>query len=188
MSLRDLVAEPFALLLELERRAKAAIAALDGADSETEEWIGIGFRLGQENFVAGRTDVREVLPFPDQLTRVPGAKPWLRGIANIRGQLLTIVDLKTFLGAGRTQADRHARVLHLASREVPTAIIVDEVMGFRRFNTEEFRPEVAATKIRCEQYLAGGYQRGTDSWPLFDLAKLLEDDHFLSPGGQVTVQ
>ncbi len=84
--------------MELERRARAAIAAREGAPAAADEWVGIGFRLGAERFVTSRADVREVLPIPEQVTRVPGAKPWLRGIANLRGQLLTVVDLKSFLG------------------------------------------------------------------------------------------
>ena len=93
MSLQALAEQPFELLVELERRARAAIAAREGTPTASDEWVGIGFRLGAERFVTSRADVREVLPIPDQVTRVPGAKPWLRGIANLRGQLLTVVDL-----------------------------------------------------------------------------------------------
>ena len=108
MNLQALAEQPFELLLELERRARAAIAAREGAPASADEWVGIGFRLGAERFVTARADVREVLPIPEQVTRVPGAKPWLRGIANLRGQLLTVVDLKSFLGAGAPTADRQA--------------------------------------------------------------------------------
>lgn len=187
MSLRELARNPFELLLELERRAKAASASQRGAKAATEEWIGIGFRLGAESFVAPRGDVREVLPVPEQLTRVPGAKPWLRGIANVRGQLLTVVDLKSFLGAGRTQTDRQTRVLHLSGRDLSTAVMVDEVLGFRRFGADEYRREAPATVIRCESYLAGGYRRGSESWPLFSLSRLLEDDLFLRAGERAAV-
>ena len=100
MNLQALAEQPFELLVELERRARAAIAAREGTPAASDEWVGIGFRLGAERFVTSRADVREVLPIPEQVTRVPGAKPWLRGIANLRGQLLTVVDLKSFLGAG----------------------------------------------------------------------------------------
>ena len=111
MNLQALAEQPFELLVELERLARAAIAARDGAPAAADEWVGIGFRLGAESFVTSRGDVREVLPVPEQVTRVPGAKPWLRGIANLRGQLLTVVDLKSFLGAGSANAERQARVL-----------------------------------------------------------------------------
>jgi twitching motility protein PilI len=182
LSLETLVEQPFELLLELERRAKAAIAARDGADTSSEEWVGIGFRLGAERFVAPRGDVREILPLPESVTRVPGAKSWLRGIANIRGQLITVVDLRSFLGAGRSQPDRRARVLLAASREVPTALVVDEVLGFRRFGEDEFSEEPPATVIRCEHYINGSYRRGTEVWPRFSFSKLLEDEHFLNAG------
>ena len=182
MNLQALAQQPFELLLELERRARAAIAAREGSPVSADEWVGIGFRLGAERFVTGRADVREVLPVPEQVTRVPGAKPWLRGIANLRGQLLTVVDLKSFLGSGAPTSDRQARVLVVASREVPTGLIVDEVIGFRRFSSADYRAETSPGVIRCEHYLEGSYRRGTDVWPRFSLLKLLEDPLFLTAG------
>ena len=73
MSLRALADRPFELLVELERRARAAVAARQGSPAPADEWVGIGFRLGAERFVTSRSDVREVLPVPEQVTRVlPG--------------------------------------------------------------------------------------------------------------------
>ena len=182
MSLEALAERPFDLLLELERRARAAIAAREGAPAAVDEWVGIGFRIGAERFVTSRAEVREVLPLPEHITRVPGAKPWLRGIANLRGQLLTVVDLKSFLGAGSAGSERSARVLVVSSRDVPTGLIVDEVVGFRRFGPDDYRDEAPAGVIRCEHYLEGCYRRGTEVWPRFSLMKLLEDEHFLTAG------
>jgi twitching motility protein PilI len=182
LSLPELIDEPFRLLLAIEQRARDAIARRQGATDSVDEWIGVAFRLGNERFVTARADVREVLPAPEQLSRVPGAKPWLRGIANVRGQLLTIVDLKAFLGAGPMHADRKARLLMLASREVPTAVIVDEVLGFRRFSAGDYSKPTPVTEIRCEHYLAGSYRRGEESYPLFDMQVLLKDPSFLNAG------
>jgi twitching motility protein PilI len=182
LNLRALIDEPFQLLLAIEQRARDAVARRQGVNDAVDEWIGVAFRLGSERFLTARADVREVLPAPEQLTRVPGAKPWLRGIANVRGQLLTIVDLKAFLGAGPMHADRKARMLMLASREVPTAVIVDEVLGFRRFAAADFNEAAAVTEIRCEHYLAGTFRREGEVWPLFDLQRLLKDPSFLNAG------
>jgi twitching motility protein PilI len=182
LNLQALAQQPFELLLELERRARAVIAAREGAPASADEWVGIGFRLGTERFVMSRADVREVLPVPEHVTRVPGAKPWLRGIANLRGQLLTVVDLKSFLGAGAPTNDRQARVLVVASRDVPTGLIVDEVVGFRRFGSADYRAETPPSVIRCEHYLEGSYKRATEVWPRFSLPKLLEDPQFLTAG------
>jgi twitching motility protein PilI len=182
LSLAGLIDDPFELLLELERRAKAGMARQQGAEMVDDAWTGIAFRLGSETFVAPRADVREVLPVPEQLTRVPGAKPWLKGIANVRGQLLTVVDLLAFLGGGRTQFDRHTRVLHMAARELPSAVIVNEVLGFRRFPPVAYEAAAPDTELRCERYLAGRYQSGSEVWPVFSVAKLVEDEQFQHAG------
>jgi twitching motility protein PilI len=182
LSLRALADRPFELLVELERRARAAVAARQGSPAPADEWVGIGFRLGAERFVTSRSDVREVLPVPEQVTRVPGAKSWLRGIANVRGQLLTIVDLKSFLGAGGPANERQARVLVVASRDVPTGLIVDEVFGLRRFGQADFAESTPPSVIRCEHYLEGCYRRDAEVWPRFSLSKLLEDTQFLTAG------
>jgi twitching motility protein PilI len=180
LSLAELQDRPFELLLELERRARVASAARQGVRETAEDWVGIGFRLGAEHFVVARHDVREVMPVPDQITRVPGAKPWLRGVANVRGQLLTIVDLRAFLGGGSSLPDRRGRILVPASRDIPTGLVVDEVVGFRRFATAEHSDDAPVTIIRCEHYLEGGYRRGSEVWPRFSLPALLADEHFLA--------
>lgn len=182
MELSALAQQPFEALLELERRARALASANVSADEAVDEWVGIAFRLGGEHFVANRADVREVMPVPEAMTRVPGAKPWLRGVTNVRGQLLTVVELRAFLGSGAVLPDRRGRVLVLASRDVPTGLIVDEVFGFRRFRPTEFESHAPAPSLRCEQYLSGVYRRGSEVWPQFDLNSLLADEQFLNAG------
>ena len=179
MNLSELSQQPFELLLELERRAKQAIADREGGSGAVDEWVGVAFRIGGEQFVAPRDQVREVLPIPDSLTRVPGAKSWLKGIANVRGHLLPVADLKAFLGGGISMADRHSRVLVVNHRESPTGLMVDEVSGFRRFGPDDFKEEAPPTIVRCEGYLDGVYRTGGDSWPVFSLFGLVEDELFL---------
>ncbi len=182
MTLSALSDRPFELLVALERRARAVIASREGREEQAEEWIGVGFKLGQERFVTARSDVREVLSVPDVMTRVPGARSWLRGIANVRGQLITIVDLKAFLGGGVSMTDRRARVLVLASRDVPTGMLVDEVIGFRRFDSTDYTDETPVTALSCENYVNGGYRRDDETWPHFSLTELLRDEQFLQAG------
>ena len=66
--------------------------------------------MAGELYLVAREEAREVLGVPSPLTRVPGAKSWILGLANIRGQLLPIIDLRAFLGSGPTPAvAQHAR-------------------------------------------------------------------------------
>lgn len=177
--LRPLRDKPFELLRELERLARVALTG-QGRDLATErEWVGVAFRLSAENFLVAREETREVLGLPSVVTRVPGSKPWIRGVANVRGQLLPVVDLRAFLGGGATNTSRSTRVLVANHREVPAGLLVDEVLGFRRFADGEFSAVTAPTIARCERYLAGAFRRGSETWPVFSLRTLLESPEFL---------
>jgi twitching motility protein PilI len=178
-SLRSLRDKPFELLRQLERLARVALTG-QGRDAASErEWVGVAFRMSSENFLVAREETREVLGFPAVITRVPGAKAWIRGLANVRGQLLPVVDLRAFLGGGVTTIGRGARVLVANHREVPAGLLVDEVQGFRRFADGEFSATLPPTIVRCERYLAGAFRRGAESWPVFSLRTLLESTEFL---------
>jgi twitching motility protein PilI len=178
VELASLVKQPFELLREIERRSITAHSGAGGG-AMPAEWVGIGFRIGDEQFVASREQVREVLMLPDSMTRVPGAKRWLLGIANLRGHLLPLVDLKLLLGSGRTTLRRTTRVISVNHREIPAGLVVDDVQGFRRFMEHEFSDARPDTAVRCERYLAGEYRRGDESWPIFDLFAFIESNLFL---------
>jgi len=177
-SLRDLGDSPFELLQELERRSKAALAGFAEIGGDVAEWVGVGCRLGQERYLLDREEVREVMMMPSTITRIPGAKPWVAGLANLRGQLLPVIDLRAFLGAGSSKGTRGARVLVANSTEIPFGIIVDEVFGFRRFVASEYSPENPETIIHCDVYLNGACIRGDEIWPVFSLNKLAAAEDF----------
>lgn len=176
--LANLVEQPFALLGEMEKRSRVAHSEHGASDMPTD-WVGVGFRIGEEKFVASRDLVREVLMLPEDMTRVPGANRWLLGIANLRGHLLPLVDLKLMLGSGRTTLRRSTRVISINHREVPAGLVVDEVLGFRRFMDHEFANENQETVVRCDRFLSGTFQRGDESWPVFNLSDLVESNVFL---------
>ena len=134
--------------------------------------------------MASRDEVREVLMLPESITRVPGGKRWMLGIANLRGHLLPLVDLKLLLGTGRTSLRRMTRVISVNHREIPAGLVVDEVLGFRRFMDNEHVDEWPATVVRCDRYLSGAYQRGPDTWPVFGLFDLIESSTFLQAAAE----
>lgn len=174
-SLRD---RPFELLAELERRGRAVTASAAADAEKVGEWVGVALRMAGELYLVAREEAREVLGVPAQLTRVPGAKSWILGLANVRGQLLPIIDLRHFLGSGITPVTRNTRVLVVNHREIPAGLLVDEVLGFRRFAENEFSGDAPPTVARCERYLAGAFRRGHEQWPVLSLRTILESQSF----------
>lgn len=178
--LGELVASPFDLLLEIERRGRRAAA--DSLGQREHEWVGLAFRLGEEIFVATRDEVREVLVYPEQITRIPGSREWITGLSNVRGQLLPIIDLKAFLGGATTRPGRETRVIVVNHRDIPAGLVVDEVMGFRRFAGDQREQQAPDTMARCERYLRGAFRQDSDTLPVFDLTGLVESRQFLKAG------
>ena len=176
--LSELRDQPFALLRAMERRARRS-AGESGATPTAREWVGIGFRLGGTRFLAPRDEVREITTCPATLARVPGAKDWVAGLTSIRGQLLTVVDLKAFLGGEPTVVGRDSRILVINHRELGAGLLVDEILGFRRF------PDAARTEVRgrlaldCRRFLSGAFGQADETWPVFNLATLTESASFL---------
>ena len=178
-SLRSLRDRPFELLKELEKRSRAVAAGTTAESSVEREWVGVAFRMGGETFLVAREETREVLGYPAVVTRIPGAKAWVKGLANVRGQLLPMLDLRQFLGSGATASGRNTRVIVVNHRDVPAGLMVDEVLGFRRFAETEFNAEAPPTVIRCDNYLAGAFRRGGEVWPVMSLKSLLESQSFM---------
>jgi twitching motility protein PilI len=178
VALRSLRDRPFELLAELERRGRAVSAQMEKEGAAGREWVGVALRMAGDLYLVAREETREVFGVPAGMTRVPGAKPWIKGLANVRGQLLPIIDLRQFLGSGTTQITRNTRVMVVNHRDIPAGLLVDEVLGFRRFAEGEFTGDAPPTVARCERYLAGAFRRASEQWPVLSLRSVLESPAF----------
>ncbi len=118
---------PFEILADYEQRSLAHVAGLPEQLDAPGLWRGVGFRIGGKRLAAGFDEVVEILPMP-QVTPVPGAQPWMLGVANIRGNLLPIVDLKQFLEGERTVIHEGQRVLIVSTKNMDT----DRAWGLRQ--------------------------------------------------------
>lgn len=172
-SLRALRGEPFRLLAELDRRLR--IARSDAAGSSSEIWQGLAFRNGERWVVAPKDDVREVIQ-PPRVTRIPNARPWLAGVANVRGSLLTLVDLGRLFGGEGSRATRTARVLVLNSDQTPAGFLVDEVAGYRQFTAAEQAPPELPENDAMAPFVLGGFRREGRAWQVLSLHKLAQSE------------
>jgi twitching motility protein PilI len=170
--------EPFKLLQIMEQRCRATDQ--DGSTgSERREWVGVAFRVGNETFMTSRSDVREVLTVLPT-TRVPGANNWIRGLANLRSQLMPVIELAKFLGVSEHSSTGLERMLVINHDKIPAALIVDEVLGFRRFvDSELSKGTTAETKLNVGPFVLGTCQRAGNTWSVLGLRKLIESTPFM---------
>lgn len=177
-ALLELRERPFELLLELERRSRIAASGRGQESGQQEEWVGVGFRVGRTLLVASREEVREVLIWPG-VTTLPGAKPWMLGLANVRGQLLPVSDLSSFFGGEPITLGRSSRVIMVNHPDVPAGLLVDEVRGFRRFIASEKAEVMPETLPGMTPFLAGAYGNEDEMWGVLGLHGLVESAVFL---------
>jgi purine-binding chemotaxis protein CheW len=76
--------------------------------SETGQYMT--FKLGDELFAINVSQVREVLEVP-QITKVPAAPAYMRGVVNVRGQAIPVVDLHLRFGLPSTPDTVQSRVI-----------------------------------------------------------------------------
>ncbi|TJY62002.1 chemotaxis protein CheW [Sinimarinibacterium sp. CAU 1509] len=173
--IRAMRGDPFGQLLALEEQLQAS--RVDSVAGTSQNWIGLGFRIGERWFVAPREDVREVIPQPPS-THIPNAASWLRGLANVRGELLAIVDLAGLLGLTPSETHRAQRVLVLNSRRIPAGLLVDEVAGYRQFTVGEQRNELVRAAQPFTPYLLGAFVHEGQPWLAMSLHKVALGDAF----------
>lgn len=175
---------PLALLRDLERRSRSHAHGLPQQEELKQEWGGIAFSLGQTRLLAPLGEVIEILTIPG-LSRIPGVKPWVLGIANVRGNLLPIMDLAGYLHGSNTVMHKRSRVLVMNYNGVFAGLLVDNVTGLRRFEQEDLTTEVPGTISGAYvPYLERAYRKDQEHWAVFSMHRLVKTPEFL----QVTTQ
>ena len=169
---------PILLLHELDQRSRAHAHHLPQQLEVKITWDGIGFRLGDIQLVAAMDQVKEILTHV-RFSRLPGVKSWVRGVANVRGNLLPILDLSGIVLGETSKMNRRSRVLVLQHRGIHAGLVVDEVLGMRHFLEEEFVKDVGQLSASLQQYSTGVYRQSGDVWGVLDIHRLVEMPQFM---------
>ncbi len=168
----------FKKLLEYEQRALSFQPGKGKDEYKLGEWVGVIFRIGETRLTCNIDRVHEFLP-PPPVTRVPGTKPWILGLSNVRGDLVTIVDLSLFLGGKRSILTARSRLLASSLRGRPVGLLVDEVFGQQDFVADEATGAQLARGSPLSAYISKQFHMGKDVWQELDLDALFGTPEFL---------
>jgi purine-binding chemotaxis protein CheW len=155
----------------LKLRAQALAREPKGAQAPEDSIEVIEFVLAYEKYAVESSFVREVHPLKD-LTPVPCTPGYVRGIVNVRGQVLSIVDVKRFFDLPEKGLPDLNKVIILRSDSMEFGILADLIVGTRIVSMDELQASLPTlTGIRGE-YLKGVT---ADRVVVLDGEKLLSD-------------
>ena len=148
---------------------------LQSAAAGTRVPTKLGLRAGGEAWLVDLQEAGEVIPVP-AISPVPLARPWFKGVANVRGNLYSVSDLGALLGLQPTAVTDQARLLLVADRfRAGAALLIESSLGLR--NAQDLKHqagEAAQAWVRAHYEDADGKR-----WKELDVSALIHDEAFL---------
>ena len=171
------IEDPFEFLLDLEKRTLEKSVGLPSVDQIEQEWVGVGFRIGDSKLIASMSDIKEILDLPE-FTLVPGVKSWIVGVANVRGSLLPIMDLKGYLLGEEIRNRSKGRVIVIDYKGFNTGLVVEEVYGMRHFREGELSEDIPDVPEQITPFVERAFKSEDEHWPVFSFSQMTEDERF----------
>jgi len=168
----------FAALCHLDQRCRDHGAGMPQQEEPADIWAGVLFFVGRISLLSSLADIEEVLDLPQGITRVPATTHWVHGIANNRGTLLPIFDLRSFLFGVPTSHSSKNRVMVVRQTGFSLGLLVNDVVGIRRLEASTRLPEAPKLGEGIDGLLVGSFRLGIERKAVLDLQKLALDGRF----------
>jgi purine-binding chemotaxis protein CheW len=168
----------------MTERARARRVAIDvqtemaATAGDTERGVGsepdgyVLLRLGGGRYAVGMSAVAEVGRLP-RLTRVPGTPVWLAGVANWRGRILAVLDVRPLLDAPVTPSGSLGRLVVLSADSVTVGLLTEGVQGVVTCDPERIDPPPITLDNETGSLLIGQFTEPSGPVAILDAGAVL---------------
>jgi twitching motility protein PilI len=165
--------------ISLREFQQGLVSRIQNATQATVTSTRLGVQAGPENWLLDLTDASEVVPLPG-LTPAPLTQNWFCGVANVRGNLYSVVDFSAFQGFEQTPQNVESRLLLVNSRYLDNAaLLVTRMLGLK--NVDDLIAQEPETAGR--PWIAAHYRdKAGVRWNQLDLKHLVGQPEFLQIG------
>jgi len=177
---------PLLVLNEIDSACKTIIANAASPEKPfANKWSGVGFQIAKDALLIESQYVHEICNchFNQSLSSVPGAKPWLLGLTSLRGQPLSVIDLKQYLLNQASSLTANNRLIVIKHDNYLAGLLVEHIYGLKQFDrnraTDSARGNSSvffSAKVR--DLIDGVFDEGDIKWGKMVISKLVSDQDF----------
>src|SRR5437868_825637 len=139
--------------------------------SESKQMIG--FVVGESSFASPITSVHEIVRVPD-ITPVPDSPAHLIGVMNLRGRIISVLDLRLGLGLPASDRTRHSRIIVAKAAGTTVGLLVDSASDVLRISAAQVESPATLFPAGHATYVTGLAKLEDRLVVLVDLGLLLE--------------
>ncbi|HGM7027696.1 TPA: chemotaxis protein CheW [Serratia liquefaciens] len=153
----------------------AGLATVSKLAGETVGQEFLIFTLGNEEYGIDILKVQEIRGY-DQVTRIANTPAFIKGVTNLRGVIVPIIDLRVKFAQQDVSYDENTVVIVLNFGQRVVGIVVDGVSDVLSLTTEQIRPAPEFAVTLATEYLTGLGSLGERMLILVDIEKLLSSE------------
>jgi purine-binding chemotaxis protein CheW len=132
------------------------------------------FKIAEQEFGADIHKVSIIEKYMN-IARVPTTPPYIRGVVNLRGEIIPVMDLRVKFGLEAIEADEDTRIIMFKFNELTLGVIVDSVAEVVTFEDNELESVTSITNDRTLDYILGIGKIGQRLVTLLNIEKLIAD-------------
>jgi purine-binding chemotaxis protein CheW len=175
-------------LLSPQERSSIDNIIIEPEDKPFEEKVAkdtlrvLAFSLNEENYCIEITEARKVFT-PGIVTRVPNAAPFVKGVTNLHGTIIPLIDIRPFLGLAGGEVTQTSKMILAEMKGGLVGIVVDKIFEAREIEKDSIQPPLATLKGKMLELTLGQVQSKSGIMALLDLNKILGLEEFKHKGG-----
>ena len=138
----------------LKKRAQKLAKKISAGKNHLTKITVVEFRIAHEIYALSLKRIRIIYPLK-KLTFIPGAPDFIKGVINLRGEIISVVDLKNFFDLPNQEFTNLSQVIILTSDKMEFGILAEEILGVAEISKNDIQPSLPTlTGIRAD-YLKG---------------------------------
>lgn len=131
-----------------------------------------GFRIANDHFAVPVLEVQEVIR-PQRLTSIPLSERTIRGLINLRGQIVTAINLRHLFGLDANYGREYMNVI-VRSGDSLTALMVDEIQDVIEAQPDTFQPTPETLDAKLKPFVKGVHKLDKQLLIVLDLKKIMD--------------